>query len=231
MDELVFYDGCPKQSVWESDQAAEFRAALEKYCLEESVKIYHQLCEKHMFNNIQAFVQRSRRYKTAEYLIGIWSVICDYIPCTNKDDLQFQKNSMFELMEGVEQKYYESEWSKKEYRALRAYTREKLNLEVHSTQRNKSMNDVIKMFLNQKMTLDETCKELIRTVVAEEMTDLAGNAKAQMSRQIMLTPALHHLDGIITNLAMQRMKPEMQATDEFGEITPSVACNCENHTQ
>jgi predicted DNA-binding protein YlxM (UPF0122 family) len=212
LDELVFFGSAVRPKVLISDQAAGLFAAVSTHPTWKT--IFHQLCQWHMFGNIQSFIQKHRRIKTTAELDKVFKTVWAVIQCWNEEDLETKRQEMYMLFDGEEIEYYRSNWmqNEKEKRVITAHVRMHANLGLNSSSRAEGQHPVIKRFLNHQMSLDEAAKALIRNISMQDIHDSTRNAHSQIERHqpsVLGISGLRHLETVLTSTAINLMKKEM----------------------
>jgi hypothetical protein len=150
-------------------------------------------------------------------LQDIWSAVWAVVEAS-EENLKQRKEEMFTLFKPEEVQYYQRNWERlKERQVLNAYVSRQPNLGLRSTSRNEGQNWIIKMFLDHKMNLEQTARELIRTIHEQDRHDVERNASSRLKRHLPTTTGmqgLRELETVITRTASNLLKPEMLAARE-----------------
>jgi len=105
--------------------------------------------------------------------------------------------------------YIKETWLPKESRVIYAYTRLYPNLGCHSSQRGENYHVVVEQVTNGQLTLEESCRRLVRKVL-DILKELSMDKnRAQAVKSILLDKhAFRHLIGSVSLYALKYIDAE-----------------------
>jgi hypothetical protein len=225
LKELVFYE-IPLPRVVLSDQAPALHKALTESLPWSSV--YHQLCAWHMVANIKTKIRNIRQHVDTNDLDEVWNVVWQHVQNNKLDAVDTTRDRMYILLKPKEKEYYVNNWfaGGKETRVLHAYTKLYPNLGLRSTSRNEGQNRVIKKFVNNSMNLEQSTRQLIRSVAHQDLIDDQLDAQSRLKRHqptALGMKGLIHLEALLTREGIARLKPQMAlAMTGYDLFTPPM---------
>jgi hypothetical protein len=147
------------------DQAAGLIAAIPHYL--STAQLQH--CDWHA---VEAMKRRFRKGGYTSNQIdgtddfpGLAKLSWDYIQSNTFEALETNRESLLAALQPKDRTYIRETWQPKESRVVYAYTRLYPNLGCTSSQRGESYHVVIKQVTNGQLSLEESCRRLVRRVL------------------------------------------------------------------
>jgi hypothetical protein len=193
-----------------SDQAGAILSSLQ----EQYPDIIHQICEWHA---VEAMCAKFRQFHTnfeiaggkddnGDMVVGLKDLAYAYVKSETKEDLETNRKDLVDALKSLGKDYIEGIWRHKEDRVVRYYTLLNFNLGCHSSQRVESYHVVLKQMTNGQLSLEESARTLIRTVIKgiNDMKTERDNELRTYSR-LAQSPVFRELRMNIPNYALTKV--------------------------
>lgn len=224
--------GTAPPAVVMSDQAGAILSSLQ----EQFPGVIHQICEWHA---VEAMCAKFRQFHTnaeiqssmdadGQVIAGLKDLAYQYIRSTTQEDLEFNRQALVDKLKREGKDYIEGIWRHKEDRVVRYYTSLNFNLGCYSSQRVESYHVVLKQMMNRQLSLEESARTLVRTVVkvVDDMKAEKDNELKKFSRLAQVN-IFRDLRMNIPNYALTKVAIEYDNLCRLAPQYPPEMGDCE----
>jgi hypothetical protein len=160
---------------------------------------------------------------------GLAELAWSYIKSNTFEALETNRERLIAALQPKDRIYIKETWQPKESRVVYAYTRLYPNLGCHSSQRGESYHVVMKQVTNGQLSLEESCRRLIRKIL-DILKELSMDEdRAQADTAILLDKhAFSYLTGTVSLDALKRIDAEWQQVTQLANQDIDLGlCECE----